>query len=361
MINDKNQTAENISNATVNQIKRDQNISQTINVGISTSDAFEISRNVVKQELALYTNEALKIAQDRFTEIAEKAIDRISSESTNFFPKFKDPAIQLVLNETYKEYIKTGDEELGDNLISMLIDRLEVESKSTKQFIIDDAREILPKLSVPNLSFLALNVFSKLIIPFNGANGYTAIIKKLIKITNGISSLSELDIMYLKQSGCAMGVPMIHVNKKMEEALLDTYENYFSKGINKTQFNELLQKHNMTVGYAKDLFSQIDINSDNSIKLRFPSNKKIDDLFQQKNIPKVNSFLKEFISLQNKATSNDVINFHQAIDPNWKSVFSLWDKELVKTLSIMPVALYIGSIYLSRAIDLKIPREIFYK
>lgn len=338
-------------------------IAGDVHYGITVSDAFEISRSVVKQELAIYTNEALQTAERRFATIANKTIDRINKENSNLFPKFKEPAIQMALNETYKKYIETGDDELGDNLINMLIDRLEIENKNTKQFIIDDARNILPKLSISNLSFLALQVFSILSIPTNSRNEYKTILEKLKKITNNVANISNLDIMYLKQSGCAMGTPMIHVNGKIAESLLNTYEYYFSEGISLDSFNELATKHQLNRKHElfMNAISLSDMLTNNYVGLRFSSRTRFENFFSQNNFPEIKEFFEEFITIQNKANIDNVKSFHSSMDSNWNNIFSLWDKEIVTTLSIMPVGLYIGSVYLGRVLGMKIPQDIFYQ
>lgn len=337
-------------------------IAGDVNYGITAADALAISRDVVKQELAMYTSEAFSIAEERFKKIANKVVDRINIENPRLFPKFKDPAIQIALNETYNKYIETGDDELGDNLINMLIDRLEIENRNTKQFIIDDARIILPKLSIANLSFLALQVFSLLSIPTNSKNEYKTAIEKLRKITEGAATISILDIMYLKQAGCAMGVPMIHVNNNIAESLLNTYEYYFSSGITLDAFNELAAKYQLNhIDSFGNLISLTDMLPNNFVGLNFSSRRRFEDFFLANNLPEIKTFFEEFISLQNKANINDVKAFHLSIDPKWASIFTLWGKDIIKTLSIMPVGLYIGSIYLERAIGIKIPQEIFYK
>lgn len=286
-----------------------------IYVGITVTDALAISRDVVKQELQLYTNEALNTAEARFNEIANKAIDKISTEKPNLFPKFKDPSIQLALNETYKKYIETGDEELGDNLINMLIDRLEVENRNTKQFIIDDARNILPKLSISNLSFLALQVFSMLSIPTNNRNEYKVILEKIKKITYATKDISNLDIMYLKQSGCVMGVPMIHVTKKIADSLLNTYEYYFSDGININTLNELFNKHRFHANenLLIKALSLCEPDENSQFRMRFASRQRFDDFFEENNIPEIKNFLEEFISTQPKADVNKMKEFHVSI------------------------------------------------
>ena len=340
-------------------------ISGNVHYGITVSDAFEISRNVVKQELSMYTREALTTAEERFKTIANKVVDQINVENPNLFPKFKDPAIQVALNETYKKYIETGDDELGDNLINMLIDRLEIENRNTKQFIIDDARIVLPKLSNANISFLALQVFSLLNIPTNNNNDYKTAIDKLKKITEGAATISNLDIMYLKQAGCAIGVPMIHVNRNIADSLLNTYEYYFSMGITLDAFNELATKHHLNqsnnINSFGRLISLIDMFPNNFVGLRFSSRKRFEDIFLANNLPEFKNLFEEFISLQNKANINDVRAYHLSIDPRWANIFTLWEKEIITTLSIMPVGLYIGSIYLGRTLGIKIPQDIFYK
>lgn len=366
MIKDKKQIVEDISDSTIIQIAGDQHIHQFIynNTEIPTTEELnEISRNVVKYELDIYKNEANKIAEDRFNVIVNKAIDKITRENSNLFLKFKYPAIQVALNETYKKYIETGDEELGENLINMLIDRLEIESTSTLQSIIDDARVIIPKLSVQNIAFLALKVFSMLSIPTNNINEYSIIVEKFKKITNEILTLTNIDLMYLKQLNCAIdktGILMTSTKSGILDLLLNSYEYYFSKGINTSQFNELLKKHNIRDD-IREVLPLSHVRKDDSFILSVSSRARFEDYFEKNDLPKIKLFYEEFISIQNKATYDDVINFHQSIDKNWSDIFSLWNEKNITALSIMPVGLYIGSVYLRRVLDIKIPQEIFYK
>ncbi len=331
-----------------------------MHVGVTVTEALEISKLVVKQELAIHANDALKTAEERLDIIANKVVERINAERPDLFPKFKDPAIQIALNETYKKYIETGDDDLGEDLINMLMDRLEIEQRNTKQFIIDDARTILPKLSKSNLSFLALSVFSKISIPTNNHKEYIAMIQKLQEITKAITSINELDIMYLKQANCVMGVPMIHVSKNIAECLLENYDFYFSNGISNDNLNKLIQKHSISTAMMPYLLSLIEYRSNGNFSLRLSSKRRYNEVLQKINNSNIEAAIEELLSIQDKASIQDVENFHNSIDTNWEKVFKLWKRETVTTLSVMPVGLYIGSIYLGRVLELKIPQEIFY-
>ena len=86
------------------------------------------------------------------------------------------------LNETFKSHIAVGDEELEENLIDLLIERLNVQDRTTEQAIIDEARQIIPKLSPATIALLTVIVFSKIVFPYNKAK-LEELIKKLSPTT----------------------------------------------------------------------------------------------------------------------------------------------------------------------------------
>ena len=330
-------------------------------IGITAADAIAISREVAQHEIDRYKQEALAVAEERFEKIAEKAVESILEKNPKLLSSFREPAIQVALYDTYKKYIESGDDELGDNLIILLIERLNEVERNTKQFLIDDARNILPKLSRANLAFLALYVFSQINIPFKCRKEYEELLAKLKKLTAEVAEITTLDIAYLKQSGCTMSIPMIQTSKSIAECLLDTYEYYFSKGItNDVLNNTILPKYPIhNIDDAK-MLTLLDFPKEGNALLRFSSKKRVDDFFTENDYPEYQKFVEDVISAQPKPTLEEVKKFHIDLDSNWKEVFDLWEKPNVRSISIMPVGLYIGSIYLGKVIDVKIPQEIFY-
>lgn len=326
-------------------------------VGITAADAIAISREVVQHEIDRYKQEASAVAEERFKKIVEKAVEAILEKNPRLLSAFCEPAIQVALYDTYKKYIESGDDELGDNLIVLLIERLNEHERNTKQFLIDDARNILPKLSRANLAFLALYVFSQINIPFNYCKEYEELLAKLKILTSEIVKITTLDIAYLKQSGCTMSIPMMQTSKSIAECLLDTYEYYFSKGITLDMLNTIYPVHNID---DTKMLSLLDFRNKGYVLLRFSSKKRVDDFFRENDYPEYQRFVEDIISTQRKPTLDEVKKFHIDIDSNWKDVFDLWEKPNVRSISIMPVGLYIGSIYLGKIIGVKIPQEIFY-
>lgn len=216
-----NQTAENINNSSILQAKGDININ-----GISAEAALEICKYVVKAELSIYAQDARNEAEKRLSDISEKTIERITSLREDLLSRFKEPAIQLALNETFKNYIASGDENLEEDLIDLLLERLNIQDGTTEQSVIDEARNIIPKLSLNTVSLLALIAFSKLIFPLN-RNQYDDLLTKLAPVAEKAGNVTSLDIAHLKQVGCGFGISAFQVAEPLERQLLSNYDMFF--------------------------------------------------------------------------------------------------------------------------------------
>jgi len=181
------QKIESVNQSTIVQAKGDINFN-----GITAETAMEICKYVVKAELAVYTQDARVEAEKRLSDISEKTIDRITSLKEDLLHRFKEPAIQMALNETFKNHIASGNEELGENLIDLLIERLRVQERTTEQSIIDEARNIIPKLSSNTVSLLAIMVFSKLIFPYDKKQ-YDDLLLKLAPLVERLKNIKILE------------------------------------------------------------------------------------------------------------------------------------------------------------------------
>lgn len=233
------QKIESVNQSTIVQAKGDINFN-----GITAETAMEICKYVVKAELAVYTQDARVEAEKRLSDISEKTIDRITSLKEDLLHRFKEPAIQMALNETFKNYIASGNEELGENLIDLLIERLNVQERTTEQSIIDEARNIIPKLSSNTVSLLAILVFSKLIFPYNKKQ-YDDLLLKLAPLVERLKNISSLDIAHLKQVGCGYGISAFHVVEPLEKYLLSDYDLFFRHNISLNELNDIFRSiHN---------------------------------------------------------------------------------------------------------------------
>lgn len=352
------QKIESVNQSTIVQAKGDINFN-----GITAETAIEICKNVVKSELAVYTQDARVEAEKRLSDISEKTIDRITSLKEDLLYRFKEPGIQMALNETFKNHIASGNEELGENLIDLLIERLRVQERTTEESIIDEARNIIPKLSSNTVSLLAIMVFSKLIFPYNKKQ-YDDLLLKLAPLVERLKNISSLDIAHLKQVGCGYGISAFHVVEPLEKYLLSGYDLFFRHDISLNELNDAFRKYSqlMIASHQTDLLHIIRLFSFEGQYMSFnvTNTKAVTEAFNQAN---KDQLIPLFEDLKNKAipfTEDEVRDYHIQKDARWQFAFEVFKNEQITTLQLNPVGVYIGIRQLTKICETPIPMSLFY-
>ena len=352
------QKIESVNQSTIVQAKGDINFN-----GITAETAMEICKYVVKAELAVYTQDARVEAEKRLSDISEKTIDRIISLKEDLLYRFKEPAIQMALNETFKNHIASGNEELGENLIDLLIERLKVQERTTEQSIIDEARNIIPKLSSNTVSLLAIMVFSKLIFPYNKKQ-YDDLLLKLAPLAERLKNISSLDIAHLKQVGCGYGISAFHVVEPLEKHLLSNYDLFFRHNILLNELNDIFQKYPqlITNSLHTDLLyiTVLLFTEGQYASFNIGSTKTVTVSFNQAN---KDHLIPLFEDLKNKAipfTEDEVRYYHIQKDSRWQFAFEIFKNEQITTFQLNPVGTYIGIRQLTKICERPIPMSLFY-
>lgn len=125
--------------------------------GISYSDAKEIFNDLFRVNFLELKNEAADVAQQRAEEITSKFLDYLLSKSPESLGEFKEPAMQDALFTAQKEFAKSGDSDLGDLLVDILVDRAQTNTRNMLQLVLNESLKIAPSLTVEQLDTLSLN------------------------------------------------------------------------------------------------------------------------------------------------------------------------------------------------------------
>lgn len=357
MLTNNKQEVADVQNSVVNQAQGDI----IIHNGITAETAMEICKCVVRSELAIYTQQANETAHKRLDEISEKTIDRISSLKQELLQRFNEPAIQIALNETFKSHIAVGDEEVEENLIDLLIERLNVQDRTTEQAIIDEARSIIPKLSPAAIALVTVLVFSKLIFPYNKSK-YEELIIKLSPIIHRIQNITALDAEYLKQVGCGSGNHMMVVNSSFEKTLMTDYELIFREPLSLEDFNKIQQKYsNGDLNRFRVILSLFD-NIGNKMLFKIPKQQSINEhIYTMLDRASITAIIDEYKSHTRPFTEEEIRAYFASIDTNWRNVFDLLKERYVQGLQLTPVGIYIGVRQLSKICGEPIPIELFFQ
>lgn len=225
-----------------------QNIQVNGNVtcGLSYADARQIALDVFNANCQTLMNEAARISEIRANKIVDDFIKKLFEEHPNLSYRLQEPSIQYSTFSVIKNYVKTGDEDLKERLLKMLMYRMEVEDRSIEQIVLDEAIEILPKLTQDLINILSL-VFSAIYLSHNINNLETFndfINNKLMVFYP--DRTSDAIYAHLQYTGCCTLLSEGATYKPFPSIIKHRYSGLFNKGFSK----ELLEQ-TLSVNYEQ--------------------------------------------------------------------------------------------------------------
>lgn len=211
--------------------------------GLSYNDARQVALDVFKANTYVFTDIAKQTINDRATEITDDIFTMIYNELPDRIGQLVEPAVQEALLKAQKAYARNNSSDLKEQLILLLKNRLSVEERDMEQIILDEALEIIPKLSGEQLNILSLH-FSILRLQHNEINNRESFFKVLkTKIMPFYTSEIEKAIAYdhLRYLGCTGILSEGSTYKPLEEIYRNYYGGLFSKGFDKSDFDSYME------------------------------------------------------------------------------------------------------------------------
>jgi len=200
--------------------------------GLSATEARQIALDVFNANFYKLSEEAAQLAARRAEEMIDKFLSELESQSPESVNNMNDPDLQYVLFNAQMEYARSGDEELGDRLVQLLIERTKEKERTLKQIVLNEAMTVLPKLTESQMNILTFAFLNKRLI-FQGVLSHPQLITSLTKYVTPflISPIpSENDFLHLEYLGC-VELERLATNE-LGATYRTGYSGLFSKGFN---------------------------------------------------------------------------------------------------------------------------------
>lgn len=369
---DNSQEIGNVGNdSTVNQATGNITIN---NYGLKISDVIPLVHELVKSELDIYKKQAEETAVKRLNDFSEALEKSITEKVSDKIERFNDPAIQMAARKAALGYIKTGDSLNRENLIDMLIERVKTKENISKQYIIDEAIEILPKLSRECLAVVTLLTFSQLFLSGdrNNINNWFGGFGEVLDI---IPYVKPLDLAYLTQVDCVTNHGSFYSRGNWLSILKKDFDIYFRKPVSKENAKPFIDKYEIVSENANcvrlnriknsplsfwGLLPLFTLNRDGSLTLNGSNKTWFMDILNRTG----HNYMKDDVeALINKAVSfkEDEIRQHlQKLHHNWPSAIDLLNSNPLDTYSLQPVGVYIGTRQLCKIYKREVSLDLFY-
>ena len=234
--------SENILTQTAGENSKNLNVMGDYHEGLSYKDARQVALDVFKANSSVYTEIAKKTIDERVVNITDDIFTMIYSELPDTVEKLVEPAVQDTLLKIQKEYAKNDDPALKERLIALLKNRLKADEKDMETIVLDEALEIVPKLTGIQLNILSLNLTVLRILHHEVTNRDTFFhmltSKILLFYSNHMSKTMEYA--HLQYLGCTGILSEGSTYKPIEEIFRNRYAGLFSRGFSREEFYEYM-------------------------------------------------------------------------------------------------------------------------
>jgi hypothetical protein len=305
--------------------------------GISYSAAKEIANDVFKANFIELKQEAAVIAQERAEEVTEKVISELNERHPDSISEFEQPAMQDALFNVQKQYAISGDQDLGDLLVDILVDRASEPKRNMVQIVLDESLSIAPKLTIEQFDTLTLN-FLLVSTQRMGVKNYDELIahfkKRIVPFVENLSD-THSDFTHIEYLGCG------HVRAgnygQLEQRLRETYKAFFSSGFSEDELKaEIGDSHNLE-GIIIPCFhdaSKLQFGvRDDSILEHIANQNGLDQTVVAK--------LKQYFTKTTK-NQNEIKSMLLEAIPEMEKIFDIWNKSSFNQLELTSVGIAIA-------------------
>lgn len=362
-----NQEATGINNSNVNQAGGNITIN---NNGVQLADIIPLVDHLVESKLQYYYAQGQLKVEERRKSFGAKLTNSLGNKAADKLYRFNEPSVQYSTRRAALGYIKSGDDEQGEDLIDLLIERINSKELSTEQNLIDKAIDVLPTLSKNSLKLLILLAYRDL--SFQGIRSkYIEWLNSINPILDGCENISALDIAYLQQSECTLGLVNLFPHNIYEEEILSKEDLFYRHNITGGQFDEYLRIFGLSesakgiTGYA----SAEELVAINSVIIANPqeryaqvqicSSQTLEQVLKNPTFENLRDKIHKAIKLGPPFSAEEVKKSLIDINHQWVYALKLLDRGDVITLRPSLLGYYIASRKISKLSGQKISLDIF--
>lgn len=312
--------------------------------GLSYSEVRDVALDVFRANFFHLAGPAMETAKARAEEITENFLKKLQKENPNGFGKGQDPDFQHALFTVQREYARNGDEDLGDLLIDLLVDRSKQEQRDILQIVLNESLSTAPKLTNKQLAVLAIIFLFRYTLD-RGIGNHQILGEYFDRYVLPYSSMlitNSSCFQHLQFTGCGSTAQMGR-NLTLESILDRTYTGLFFKGFDPGE----IESRGITNGADINFFIPC-INDSSKIQIRANSIEILNENLTKHNVSdedkeKIRSLFNEW-----KMDHNEIREKCISIRPYMTTVFEFWAHPSANTFLLTSVGMAIGHANIKR-------------
>jgi hypothetical protein len=313
-----------------------------VTIGTSAAEVRQIALDMARLTFFELSGTARETLSARVEEITDKVISKLEREYPEGLRKAIDPDFQYAFLTVQKQYGRTGDKDLGELLVELLVDRSKHDQRDILQIVLNESMEVAPKLTASQLSVLAL-IF---LFRYSKDNGLSSNEKLGEYFDAYISPFVDLLVknsatyQHLEFAGCGSIGPK---GRGLDHALVFYYPGLFSKGF------ELREAESVLHILGKD-FLMVCINDSSKLQIKCLDDEQLKGIIDHTGVEGEQRALINSLYSKNRMDAQEVRKKCVALRPYMETVFSCWDDSDMGGFTLTSVGMAIGHANIKKAI-----------
>ncbi|AOY53364.1 LPO_1073/Vpar_1526 family protein [Clostridium perfringens] len=131
------------------------------NSGLSYSDVKDIAMSVFKSNFYDLGENVEKIVQERAEKILDDYLEKLNLKNPEYIKNTEDPDIRYAIYEAQKNYARRGEQISKKLLVETLVNRTVIKDNPIQELVLNEALEIIPKITDKHITILTLIFLSK--------------------------------------------------------------------------------------------------------------------------------------------------------------------------------------------------------
>ncbi len=205
-----------------------------VSVGLSYSETRQVAMDVYRANFIELRDTAAAVARARAEELIDRYLEEMRREGFEAIPGADSPDLQHAIYSAQKEHARAGDEDLGELLVQLLVDRTKTPERNLTRIVLNESLSVAPKLTQDQLDALSLVFISKYTVN-NGLLSLDLLHWHLDKyVLPFVAGASRKDSAYqhLEFAGCGN----VSIGElQAEQAFANSYSGLLSKGFTEAE------------------------------------------------------------------------------------------------------------------------------
>jgi len=309
---------------------------QEVSIGLGYSEVRQVAMDLFEANFHKLRNEAAEIARERAESFVNSFIEEAAREGQTELPEAENPDFQYVFFSSQREYARTGDENLGDLLVQLLVDRTKVQQRDLEQIVLNESLAVASKLTLDQLDALSL-IFSLRYTIREGLSTLDDLHEYLDEVILPFvlgASRNQSAYQHLEFAGCgAISVGEVQAHTRFSQS----YSGLLCEGFSEEEIQ--------AVELTREARSQLVIpclHNNTLFQINAINEQQIENICEEFSIePEKVEKLKQLHG-QKMMRPDEIRNYLIGVRPQMANFFELWEGTPIKNMTLTSVGIAIA-------------------